>query len=44
VADAASEVLYKILGVVGAHTRTSVGVFQLPKNATVEIDLIAIVH
>lgn len=41
VADAASNLLYSILGEAGAHTRTSVGVFQLPKNATVEIDLIA---
>lgn len=44
VADAASELLFKILGpAAGAHTRTSVGVFQLPKNATVEISLIATV-
>lgn len=41
VADAASDLLHAILGEAGAHTRTSVGVFQLPKNATVEIDLIA---
>lgn len=41
VADAASEVLFFVLGDVGAHTRTSVGVYQLPKNATVELDLIA---
>ena len=41
VADAASDLLYSILGEAGAHTRTSVGVFQLPKNATVEVDLIA---
>jgi enamine deaminase RidA (YjgF/YER057c/UK114 family) len=44
VADGASEVLYTVLGAAGAHTRTSVGVFQLPKNATVEIDLIATVE
>lgn len=41
VADAASEVLYRVLGEAGAHTRTSVGVLQLPKGATVELDLIA---
>ncbi len=41
VADAASEVLHFVLGPAGVHTRTSVGVFQLPKNATVELDLIA---
>ena len=43
VADGASEVLYTILGQAGVHTRTSVGVYQLPKNATVEIDLVVAV-
>ncbi|MNY90631.1 Endoribonuclease L-PSP [compost metagenome] len=43
VADGASEVLYEVLGDAGVHTRTSVGVYQLPKNAAVEIDLIAAV-
>jgi enamine deaminase RidA (YjgF/YER057c/UK114 family) len=41
VADAASDVLHSIFGEAGKHTRTSIGVYQLPKNATVEIDLIA---
>jgi enamine deaminase RidA (YjgF/YER057c/UK114 family) len=41
VADAASEVLYAVLGPAGVHTRTSIGVVQLPKNASVELDLIA---
>jgi enamine deaminase RidA (YjgF/YER057c/UK114 family) len=41
VADGASDLLYRVLGEAGRHTRTSVGVFQLPKDATVEIDLIA---
>lgn len=41
VADGASDLLYAVLGPAGAHTRTSVGVLQLPKNATVELDLIA---
>jgi enamine deaminase RidA (YjgF/YER057c/UK114 family) len=41
VADGASEVLHTVLGEAGMHTRTSVGVYQLPKNAAVEIDLIA---
>nr|WP_231402575.1 RidA family protein [Caenimonas aquaedulcis] len=44
VADAASELLFSILGPAGAHTRTSVGVYQLPKNATVELDLVAAAH
>lgn len=43
VADGASGLLYSILDAAGAHTRTAVGVLQLPKNATVELDLIAAV-
>lgn len=43
VADAASDLLVRVLGPAGAHTRTSVGVMQLPKNATVEIDLVVTV-
>jgi enamine deaminase RidA (YjgF/YER057c/UK114 family) len=41
VADGASEILFRVLGSAGAHTRTSVGVAQLPKNAAVEISLVA---
>jgi enamine deaminase RidA (YjgF/YER057c/UK114 family) len=44
VADGASEILFGVLGPAGAHSRTSVGVFQLPKNATVEVDLIATIE
>jgi enamine deaminase RidA (YjgF/YER057c/UK114 family) len=44
VADAASDLLVEVLGAQGAHTRTSVGVIQLPKSASVEIDLIAAVE
>jgi len=40
VADAASQLLRAVLGPHGAHTRTSVGVAQLPKGATVELDFI----
>lgn len=43
VADGASDLLFRILGEAGVHSRTSVGVYQLPKNATVELDLIAAV-
>jgi enamine deaminase RidA (YjgF/YER057c/UK114 family) len=43
VADAASDVFHEVLGDAGKHTRTSVGVYQLPKNAAVELDLIAAV-
>lgn len=42
VADGASAVLYEVLGAAGVHTRTSVGVYQLPKNATVELNLVAV--
>ena len=41
VADAASDLLCEVLGDAGAHARTSVGVYQLPKNATVELDMVA---
>lgn len=41
VADGASDLIWRVLGTAGAHTRTSVGVLQLPKNAAVEVDLIA---
>jgi enamine deaminase RidA (YjgF/YER057c/UK114 family) len=44
VADGASELLFYVFGEAGAHTRSSVGVYQLPKNATVEMDLIAVAH
>lgn len=40
VADAASQLLRTVLGPHGAHTRTSVGVAQLPKGATVELEFI----
>lgn len=41
VADGASDVLCHVLGVRGVHTRTSVGVLQLPKGAAVELDMVA---
>lgn len=40
VADAASNLLVAVLGPRAAHSRTSVGVYQLPKGATVELDFI----
>jgi enamine deaminase RidA (YjgF/YER057c/UK114 family) len=40
VADAASDLLHAVLGEAGLHTRTSVGVSALPKNAAVELDLV----
>ena len=40
VADGASDVLCRVLGSRGVHTRTSVGVLQLPKGAAVELDMV----
>lgn len=39
VACAASNMLQSVLGDAGIHSRTSVGVYQLPKNAAVELNL-----
>jgi enamine deaminase RidA (YjgF/YER057c/UK114 family) len=44
VADAASDILYAVFTPDGGHTRTSVGVYQLPKNASVELDLVAAIR
>jgi enamine deaminase RidA (YjgF/YER057c/UK114 family) len=44
VANGASDVLTHVLGDAGRHTRTTVGVYQLPKNAPIEIDMIAALH
>lgn len=44
VADAASDLLYAIFAPDGGHTRTSVGVYQLPKNAAIELDMVAAVR
>jgi enamine deaminase RidA (YjgF/YER057c/UK114 family) len=41
VADGASGTLVAVLGEAGRHTRTSIGVYQLPKDATVELELVA---
>jgi enamine deaminase RidA (YjgF/YER057c/UK114 family) len=41
VADGASDVLCRVLGLRGVHTRTSVGLFHLPEGAAVELDLVA---
>jgi enamine deaminase RidA (YjgF/YER057c/UK114 family) len=40
VADGASDLLAAVLGPIAVHSRTSVGVLQLPKGATVELDFI----
>jgi len=44
ISDGASEALYSIFGDAGVHSKTSVGVFQLPKNASVEIDFVVAVE
>lgn len=41
VGDGASEVFVRVLGPAGTHARTSVGVYQLPKDATVEVEAVA---
>lgn len=41
VGNGASEVFFSVLGQAGVHARTSIGVFQLPRNASVEVDCIA---
>lgn len=40
VADGASDALYAVLGDASVHARTSVGVLQLPKGASVEVDFL----
>jgi enamine deaminase RidA (YjgF/YER057c/UK114 family) len=40
VLDAASDLLGEILGDAGRHARSAVGVAELPRNASVEIELI----
>lgn len=40
VANGASELLVKIFGDAGRHTRCAVGAFELPLNAPVEVDLV----
>ena len=44
VANGASDVFTHVLGEAGKHTRTTVGVYQLPKNAPIEVDMIAALH
>lgn len=39
VADAASRLVKVVIGEAGVHARTSVGVYQLPKNASVELEM-----
>lgn len=39
VADAASDLLHRVFGEAGVHVRTAVGVYALPKNATVEVEM-----
>jgi enamine deaminase RidA (YjgF/YER057c/UK114 family) len=40
VINAASQLLYDVFGEAGRHARTSLGTYQLPLNATVEIEAI----
>lgn len=38
--DAASQLLHDIFGEKGKHSRTSVGVYKLPLNASVEVEMV----
>ena len=40
IANGASDVLMEIFGDAGRHTRTAIGVSELPRNAPVEVDLV----
>ncbi|GGT74323.1 RidA family protein [Streptomyces coeruleorubidus] len=40
VADAASDLLYEVLGENGRHARTAIGVAGLPRNSPVEIQMV----
>lgn len=44
VIDAASEYFDEMLGARGAHARAAIGVFELPRGAAVEIELMAAVR
>ncbi|MHC8402684.1 RidA family protein [Pseudomonas sp. MDT1-17] len=44
VANGASDVFSHVLGDAGKHTRTTIGVYQLPKNAAIEVDMIVAVR
>lgn len=44
VMDAASEYLLQVLGSRGQHARAAVGVFELPRGAAVELELVAAVR
>jgi len=37
-------ILYAVFTPDGGHARTSIGVYQLPKNATVEPDMTVAIH
>lgn len=41
VINGASELLGEVFGAAGVHARSAVGVFELPKNTPVEVELIA---
>lgn len=40
VVDAASELLVEVFGEAGRHARSAIGVAELPRNASVEVELI----
>lgn len=42
--DAASELMVEVFGEAGRHARSAIGVAALPRNAPVELEVIASVH
>jgi enamine deaminase RidA (YjgF/YER057c/UK114 family) len=44
VIDAVSELMVEVFGEAGRHARSAIGVASLPRNAPVEVELIASVH
>jgi enamine deaminase RidA (YjgF/YER057c/UK114 family) len=44
VIDAVSELMVEVFGEAGRHARSAVGVAALPRNAPVEVELIASIH
>ncbi|MBK5397512.1 RidA family protein [Pseudomonas sp. TH39(2020)] len=44
VANGASDVFSHVLGDAGKHTRTTIGVYQLPKDAAIEVDMIVAIR
>jgi enamine deaminase RidA (YjgF/YER057c/UK114 family) len=44
IVDAASDAIVEVLGACGEHARSSIGVYQLPRNVPVEIDMVCAIR